>query len=96
MSILAFLILSIVALYLFRVNPVLCIVIFGAILFFKMRGFYGNRSSRNRSPPFSPATEAAILALCLDLLRRSGSMDHQPRNDGRVDPLQGLFIEGGD
>ncbi len=99
MSLLTYLILFIVAAYLFQVNPVVCVVLVGAVIFFKVRGFFGGRHSRNQSRDSSAASEAALVALCITLLERSERAEQQSR--GRTanarsleaDPLEGLFLD---
>ncbi len=93
-----YLILGVVALYLFRVNPVLCVGIVGAVVFFKVRGRAGKRHLKP-SPGASPATEAALVAMCISLLERSERAEHQSQtrsNGARSpdnDPLGGLFLD---
>lgn len=93
-----YLILFLVAGYLFRVNPVLCIGLVGAIVFFKIRGFFGSRKSQARSSG-SVASEAALVAMCITLLDRSERKEPSPRNPKThdsshdEDPLEGLFLD---
>ncbi len=95
-----YLILFIVAAYLFKVNPVLCVVLVGAVVFFKVRGFFGGRHVRGRSHESSKASEAALVALCISLLGRSEQHEREsrarredscPREE--EDPLEGLFLD---
>ncbi len=97
MSLMAYLVLFLVAGYLFRVNPVLCVGLVGAVVFFKVRGFFGGRKGHARSPE-NAASNAALVALCLSILERSDQrrppMD--PPREGSLatnedDPLEGLF-----
>ncbi len=98
MSILTYLILFLVAAYLFKVNPVLCVVLVGAVVFFKVRGFFGGRKSRVRSGG-STASEAALVALCVAILERSGRESTLQRikvtnpRSKEGDPLEGLFLD---
>ncbi len=97
MSLLTYLILFIVTAYLFQVNPVICVVLVGAVVFFKVRGFFGGRHSRGQSRDSSVASQAALVALCISILERSERTEPQPRNrpvntqDAEDDPLEGLF-----
>ncbi len=97
MSIMTYLILFLVAGYLFKVNPVLCVGLVGAVVFFKIRGFFGGRKSRARSA-MPAASEAALVAVCLTLLERSGRYKSQSQNRPtktpslEEDPLEGLFL----
>ncbi len=98
MSILTYLILFIVAAYLFQVNPVVCVVLVGAVAFFKIRGFFGGRRGHARARE-SGATEAALVAMCITLLERSERTEQQARTrttDFRSpndDPLEALFLD---
>ncbi len=98
MSIMTYLILFLVAGYLFRVNPVLCVGLVGAVVFFKVRGYFGSRKSQSRSGG-SAASEAALVAMCITLLERSErketpsyrrALNAPPRDE---DPLEGLFLD---
>jgi hypothetical protein len=97
MSLMTYLILGIVSLYLFKVNPVLCVVIMGAIVFFKIRGAFGGRHTKGQERG-SAATEVALAAMCITLLERS-ERGQQYAGYGNVksrsigdDPLDGLFL----
>ncbi len=98
MSILTYLILFIVAGYLFKVNPVICVALVGAVAFFKIRGFFGGRRNYARASGNAPS-EAAVVALCITLLERSERMEQQSptfTTDSRSpeeDPLEGLFLD---
>ncbi len=98
MSLLTYLILFIVAGYLFKVNPVLCVGLVGAVVFFKIRGFFGGRRSHARSHE-SAASEAALAAMCITLLDLSERTEQQSRNRtvnshvSEEDPLEGLFLD---
>ncbi len=99
MSIMTYLILFLVAGYLFRVNPVLCVGLVGAVVFFKVRGFFGGRHSRNQTRDPSAASQAALVALCLSILERSEQRKHPSQSRGENshtneedDPLEGLFL----
>lgn len=93
-----YLILGIVSLYLFQVNPVLCVAIIGAVVFFKIRGVFGGLRARTKSGG-SATTEAALVAMCITLLERS-ERGQQYARDPNVkshsledDPLDGLFLD---
>ncbi len=98
MSLLTYLLLFIVAAYLFQVNPVICVVLVGVVVFFKVRGFFGGRHSHARAHE-SAASEAALVAMCIALLERSDRADYQSRNRSDnppspdEDPLEGLFLD---
>ncbi len=98
MALMMYLILGVVALYLFRVNPVLCVGIVGAVVFFKVRGRAVNRRLKPRAGA-SPATEAALVAMCISLLERSELPAPQSPNWNasprfpEEDPLGGLFLD---
>ncbi len=98
MSLLTYLILFLVAAYLFQVNPVVCVVLVGAVVFFKVRGFFGGRHSHARSSE-SRASEAALVALCISILERSERPAQPSLNRGEKcdlrgdDPLEGLFLD---
>ena len=98
MSILTYLILGVVAVYLFQVNPLLCIAIAGAVAFFKIRGIFGGRRYRTHAAT-SHTTEAALVAMCLTLLEWSERAERQVQgNTARSgnhedDPLGGLFLD---
>ncbi len=98
MSLLTYLVLFVVAAYLFKVNPVLCVVLVGAVAFFKVRGFFGGQRSQTRSNG-NAATETALVAMCIALLGRT-EQDEKPSqnrneksNSREVDPLEGLFLD---
>ncbi len=98
MSLLTYLILFIVAAYLFKVNPVLCVILAGAVVFFKVRGFFGGRHHHARSGG-SAASEAALVATCIAILERLERSESQARNrvarpgSPEDDPLDGLFLD---
>ncbi len=93
-----YLILFVVAAYLFKVNPVLCVMLVGAVVFFKVRGFFGGRRNHSRASG-SAASEAALVAMCIALLQRSERTRQQSENQTanrqspEEDPLEGLFLD---
>ncbi len=100
MSMMTYLILFLVAAYLFQVNPVICVVLVGAVVFFKVRGFFGGRHSRGQSRDSSAASQAALVALCISILEQSGQRQSPSRSTGgnsreptEDDPLEGLFLD---
>ncbi len=99
MSLLTYLILFVVAAYLFKVNPVLCVGLVGAVVFFKVRGFFGGRHSRGQTRDSSAASQAALVAMCIALQDRSERRDLTPMNQKvdnsgpDYDPLEGLFLD---
>ncbi len=90
MSVMTYLILFLFAGYLFKVNPVLYVGLMEAIVFFKVRGFFGNRKNRTR-PNGSAASEVALMALCITLLKRSEHRESSQWNrTSRESPLRGI------
>src|SRR4030042_2833174 len=98
MSLFSYLILGLVAVYLFQVNPVLCVVLAGAVVFFKVRGKFGGKHDKTRSSG-SAATEAALVAMCIALLERGENSENLWRHQQQRshipedDFLGGLFLE---
>ncbi len=105
MALMMYLVLGVVGLYLFRINPLLCVGVAAAVLFFKIRGAVGRRHSKARAGA-SPATEAALVSLCITLIERADLAEQHARSKVAtprypdIDPLDGLFLEdhflGGD
>jgi len=95
---LQYIILGLVALYLFKVNPFLCVALVAAVLFFKFRRARGKRGGNDRR---SAALEAALVTLVTRLLEREDAARADPASRGarspprnaRSDRLGGLFRE---
>jgi hypothetical protein len=73
-------VLGVAAVYLFQINPFLCVVVAGLMAFFKVRGIIGNQHDRVRAGA-SPATEAALVATCLTLLERAERVEREALRD---------------
>ena len=85
-----YVLLLLAGLYLFKINPVLCVAVVAVVLFVKLW------SSRSRKRPKQANMELdAVLALLMTqlLAQNSAPSRHSPRKQSSAeDPLGGLFL----